>query len=129
MFLPCFRCYFQIVLWLRRLKIRRSRDSKILHYCTNCNCNASRNLLEFLCKKFAIHQLFSFRFTVENITETDLQHVSIEFSVWDHNRIAANKPLGQVKIGHNMAHDNYHWAEMIKNDGNVIKMKHPLREN
>ena len=78
---------------------------------------------------FAIHQLFSFRFTVENITETDLQHVSIEFSVWDHNRIAANKPLGQVKIGHNMAHDNYHWAEMIKNDGNVIKMKHPLREN
>ena len=54
--------------------------------------------------------------------------MSIEFVVWDHNRIAREVPLGQIKLGPNMSNDNYHWEEMIKNDGVVIKMFHPLRE-
>ena len=69
------------------------------------------------------------RFTVENVTEADLPHMSIEFAVWDHNTITRHRPLGQVKVGPNTAQDNYHWEEMIKNDGNLIKMLHPLREN
>ena len=71
---------------------------------------------------------FSFRFTIESITETDLQHLSIGFSVKDHNKITANRPLGQVKLGPN--HDcSYHWEEMIKNDGIIIEKNHPLQEN
>ena len=53
-----FSLLFSDSIMVKVIEIGRSRDSKILHYCTNCNCNASRNLLEFLCKKFAIHQLF-----------------------------------------------------------------------
>ena len=53
-----FSLLFSDSIMVKVIEIRRSRDSKILHYCTNCNCNASRNLLELLCKKFAIHQLF-----------------------------------------------------------------------
>ena len=52
--------------------------------------------------------------------------MSIEFAVWDHNTITRHRPLGQVKVGPNTAQDNYHWEEMIKNDGNVVKMLHPL---
>jgi hypothetical protein len=54
--------------------------------------------------------------------------MSIEFAVWDHNTITPDTPLGQVKVGPNTAQDNYHWEEMIKNDGNLVKMLHPLRE-
>ena len=53
-----FLLLFSDSIMVKVIEIRRSRDSKILHYCTNCNCNASRNLLELLCEKFAIHQLF-----------------------------------------------------------------------
>ena len=53
-----FSLLFSDSIMVKVIEIRRSRDSKILHYCTNCNCNASRNLLELLCEKFAIHQLF-----------------------------------------------------------------------
>ena len=58
MFFTMFSLLFSDSIMVKVIEIRRSRDSKILHYCTNCNCNASRNLLEFLCEKFAIHQLF-----------------------------------------------------------------------
>ena len=53
-----FSLLFSDSIMVKVIEIRRSRDSKILHYCTNCNCNASRNLLELLCEKYAIHQLF-----------------------------------------------------------------------
>ena len=72
--------------------------------------------------------LFLFRFTVENVSEEDLPNMSIEFSVWDHNTITRHRPLGQVKVGPNTSQDNYHWEEMVKNYGNVVKMLHPLQE-
>ena len=56
MFFTMFSLLFSDSIMVKVIEIRRSRDSKILHFCTNCN--ASRNLLELLCEKFAIHQLF-----------------------------------------------------------------------
>ena len=72
---------------------------------------------------------FLFRFIIDNILEEDLERMSLQLLVCDASKIPGkHRPLSQVKIGPNMAFDNYHWEEMMKNPGDLIKMAHPLQQ-
>ena len=69
------------------------------------------------------------RFIIEDVREEDLEKMSMQLVVCDASKIPGkHRPLGQIKIAPNMAYDNYHWEEMMKNPGELVKMTHPLQQ-
>ena len=69
------------------------------------------------------------RFIIEDVREEDLEKMSMLLVVNDASKIPGkHRPLGQIKIAPNIAYDNYHWEEMMKNPGELVKMTHPLQQ-
>ena len=69
------------------------------------------------------------RFIIEDVREEDLEKMSMQLVVNDASKIPGkHRPLGQIKIAPNIAYDNYHWEEMMKNPGELVKMTHPLQQ-
>ena len=80
------------------------------------------------CSKFVSTFIFS-RFIIEDVREEDLEKMSMLLVVNDASKIPGkHRPLGQIKIAPNIAYDNYHWEEMMKNPGELVKMTHPLQQ-
>ena len=70
-----------------------------------------------------------FRFIIEDVSEEDLEKMSMQLVVCDASKIPGrDRPLAQIKIAPNMAYDSYHWEEMMKSPGDLIKKTHSLQQ-
>ena len=67
-------------------------------------------------------------FQLKNITNNDLLSMHIEIVVWDKNRVRADQPIGQIRIGPTHGYVDQHWEEMLKKPGELVMKIHALRD-
>ena len=63
--------------------------------------------------------------------QSDLEHMSIEIVVKDDSHLRSSKPMGRVEIGRgpnlpHVVHETFHWEQMIKQSGKMLRMIHAL---
>ena len=68
------------------------------------------------------------RFIIEEVTEDDLEHMSLEIVVVDKGRLRTDQPMGKVLIGPDQVEDSQHWEDMIRKHGHVIRMMHAIKD-